>query len=250
MAVNKGDFIKIEFTGKVKETGEVFDTTYEEVAREAGLGIKKIFGPIPVVVGGGHLIKGLDEAVIGMDEGEEKHIEIEPEDAFGNRDPKLVQLIPMGEFKRQGIKPYPGMTLTVEGHEGRVLNVSGGRVRVDFNHELAGKTLEYDLKVKEIITDDAEKVKSMIQLHYPSQNMDIDKTEVKIEDGKVIIHMDEMTRFDNRSYMDVTLARFRIARDIWENIEGVEKVEFADVFEKRDMEPEEKEEEVEDAGEE
>ncbi len=112
------------------------------------------------------------------------------------------------------------------------------------------KTLEYDLKVKEIITDDAEKVKSMIQLHYPSQNMDIDKTEVKIEDGKVIIHMDEMTRFDNRSYMDVTLARFRIARDIWENIEGVEKVEFADVFEKRDMEPEEKEEEVEDAGEE
>ena len=90
----------------------------------------------------------------------------------------------------------------------------------------------------------------MIQLHYPSQNMDIEKTEVKIEDGKVIIHMDEMTRFDNRSYMDVTLARFRIARDIWENIEGVEKVEFADVFEKRDMEPEEKEEEVEDAGEE
>ncbi|MDI6702096.1 peptidylprolyl isomerase [Methanothermobacter wolfeii] len=241
MAVNKGDFIKLEFTGKIKETGEVFDTTSEEVAKEAGLQIKKTFGPIPIVVGGGHLIKGLDEAVTGMEEGEEKHIEIEPEDAFGKRDPKLVQLIPMREFKKQGIKPYPGMVLTIEGHEGRVLNVSGGRVRVDFNHELAGKTLEYDVRVAEIITDDTEKVKSMIQLHYPSQNMDIDKTEVRIEDGTVTIYMDEMTKFDNRPYMDVTLARFRISRDIWQNMEGIKRVEFADVFEKKDEEVTEEE---------
>jgi len=54
----------------------------------------------------------------------------------------------------------------MEGHEGRVQSIDGGRVRVDFNHELAGKTIEYDIKVKEIIKDEVEKVKSMIQLYY------------------------------------------------------------------------------------
>jgi len=105
MAVKKGDFIRLEFTGRIKETGEVFDTTIEDVAKESGLEIKKVFGPVPVIVEGGHLIKGLDDAIFGMDEGEEKHVELQPEEAFGKRDPNLVKLIPMIEFRRQGIKP-------------------------------------------------------------------------------------------------------------------------------------------------
>ncbi|MDP1551879.1 MAG: peptidylprolyl isomerase [Methanobacteriaceae archaeon] len=237
MAVKEGDFIKLEFTGRTKETGDVFDTTIEEVAEEAGIKVdKKTYGPIPVIVGGGHLLKGLDESVAGMEEGEKKTVELTPENAFGERDSKLIQLVPMKEFKKQGITPYVGMTLTVENHNGRILNISGGRVRVDFNHELAGKTLKYDVELKEITTDDLEKVKSMIKLHYPNPNLDVSKTEITFEDGKVIISMDEVAKFDNQPYMDITFARFRISKDIWENIEGVEKVEFTDVFEKKSEE--------------
>jgi FKBP-type peptidyl-prolyl cis-trans isomerase SlyD len=234
MAVKEGDFIKLEFTGRTKETGDVFDTTIEEVAEESGIKVdNKAYGPIPVIVGGGHLLKGLDESVAGMKEGEKKTVELTPEQAFGERDAKLIQLIPMKEFKKQGVNPYVGMTLTVENHTGRILNISGGRVRVDFNHELAGKTLEYDVEVIEVTTDDLEKVKSMIKLHYPNPNLDVSKTEITFEDGKVVISMDEVAKFDNQPYMDITFARFRISRDIWENIEGVEKVEFTDVFEKK-----------------
>lgn len=237
MAVKEGDFIKLEFTGRTKETGEVFDTTIEEVAEEAGIKVeKKTYGPIPVIIGGGHLLKGLDEAVVGMEEGEKKTVELPPEEAFGERDSKLIQLIPMKEFKKQGIKPYVGMPLTVENHNGRIQSVTGGRVRVDFNHELAGKTLEYEVEIKEITTDDLEKIKSMIKLHYPNPSLDIEKTEITMEDGKVVIVMDELARFDNQPYMDITFARFRIARDIWENMESVEKVEFADIFEKKEEE--------------
>ncbi|MCK9150579.1 peptidylprolyl isomerase [Methanobacterium alcaliphilum] len=237
MAVKEGDFIKLEFTGRTKETGEVFDTTIEEVAEEAGIKVeKKTYGPIPVIIGGGHLLKGLDEAVVGMEEGEKKTVELSPEEAFGERDSKLIQLIPMKEFKKQGIKPYVGMPLTVENHNGRIQSVTGGRVRVDFNHELAGKTLEYEVELKEVTIDDLEKIKSMIKLHYPNPNLDLEKTEITIEDGKVVIVMDELARFDNQPYMDVTFARFRIARDIWENMENVEKVEFADIFEKKEEE--------------
>jgi len=113
---------------------------------------------------------------------------------------------------------------------------------VDFNHELAGKNLEYQVKVEEIIEDDAEKVKSMIELHYPNPNLDPEKHTIIFEDGKVVIYMDEMAKFDQqRSYMDITMIRFRLARDIYENMENVSKVEFVDAFEKKEESTEEEE---------
>ncbi|MCC7553335.1 MAG: peptidylprolyl isomerase [Methanobacteriaceae archaeon] len=236
MSIKDGDFIKIEFTGKVADTRDVFDTTSEEIAKEADIYVEeKNYEPIPIVVGGEHLLKALDEAVIGLDVGDEKTIEIESQDAYGNRDSKLVQLIPMKEFKKQGMTPVPGMVITADGQNGRVLTVNGGRVKVDFNHELAGKDVIYDVKIDEIIEDDEEKIKSMIKLHYTYPNMDIDKTEITF-DGKVVsIKLDEIARFDQKSYMDITFARFRIAKDIWENMD-VDKVNFVDEFEKKEVE--------------
>ena len=234
MAVKEGDFIRLEYTGKVQETGNVFDTTDENVAEEAGIKLdSKSYGAIPIIVGGGHVLKGLDEALIGMEEGEEKTVEITPEEGFGLRDPKLLQLIPMGEFKKQGMKPEVGMAITSDGVTGIIRSVSGGRVRVDFNHELAGKNLKYNIRVVKEIEDDIDKVKSMIELHYSAPNLDSDKHDIQIVDGVVRIAMDEMAKFDKKPYMDVTFARFRIARDIWENMENIEKVEFVDVFEKK-----------------
>jgi FKBP-type peptidyl-prolyl cis-trans isomerase SlyD len=234
MAVKEGDFIRLEYTGKVQETGNVFDTTDEDIAEEAGIKLdNKSYGAIPIVIGGGHVLKGLDEALIGMEEAEEKTVEITPEEGFGLRDPKLLQLIPMGEFRKQGMKPEVGMAITSDGTTGIIRSVSGGRVRVDFNHELAGKNLEYNIKVIKVLEDDVEKVKSMIELHYNAPNIDSDKHDIQIIDGVVRIAMDEMAKFDKKPYMDITFARFRIARDIWENMDNIEKVEFVDVFEKK-----------------
>jgi len=239
MAIKNGDFVRLEFTGKIKETGDVFDTTNEEIATEAGILVEnKDYGPIPIIIGGKHLLKAIDERIIGMDVGDSKEIEISPEDGFGERNPDLIQLVPMREFKKQGMTPYVGMELTAEGQKGRVLTISGGRIKVDFNHELAGKTLEYSVVITEIIEDDEEKIKSMIQLHYAYPNMDYDKTEINIDGDKVTIKLDEITRFDQKSYMDVTFARFRIAKDIWDNMD-FEKVEFVDEFEKKIEEGEE-----------
>lgn len=242
MSVKKGDFLRLEYTGKVQETGDVFDTTYEKVAEEAGiLSENKVYGAIPIILGAGHVLKGIEEALIDMDEEEEKEVEIPPAEGFGERDPKLIQLIPMAEFRKQGIKPQVGMTITSEGTAGKIQSISGGRIRVDFNNELAGKNLHYEIKVQKIITDDEEKVRSMIDLHYPQPNIESSKHQIKIEDGKVNIQMDEMTKFDKKPYMDITFARFRIARDIWENMENVDKVEFVDLFEKKVEEEAEKE---------
>ena len=244
MAVDNGDFVRVNFTGKVKETDEVFDTTYDEIAQEAGLfDENKTYKPIPIVVGGNHLLPAIEEAIIGLEEGETKHIEVDADNAFGPRDPKMVQLIPMKEFKRQGMTPFPGMKLQFEGTTGKVLTVNGGRVKVDLNHELAGKDLIYDVEVTEIIADEEDKIKSMIELHYANPNVDIDKTEIDIVDGVAKIKLDEMAKFDQKSYMDVTLARFRIAKDIWDNVEGITKVNFVDEFEKKEESEDDAEEE-------
>jgi len=243
MAVKEGDFIRLEYTGKTQETGEVFDTTDKELAEEAEIfNEDKAYGAIPIVVGGGHVLEGLEKAIIGMEEGEEKIVEISPEEGFGARDPKLIKLIPMSEFRKQGLKPHVGMQITSEGTTGKIQSVSGGRVRVDFNHQLAGKNLKYNIKILKIIQDDEDKIRSMIELHYPQQNMEPDKHQVRIEDGKVTIAMDEIAKFDKRPYVDITFIRFRIAKDIWENMENVDKVEFVDVFERKvEEEAEEKE---------
>jgi peptidylprolyl isomerase/FKBP-type peptidyl-prolyl cis-trans isomerase SlyD len=237
MAVNNGDFVRVNFTGKIKDTDDVFDTTYDEIAQEAGIfDDNKTYKAIPIVVGGNHLLPAIEEAIIGLEEGETKHIEVDSDNAFGPRDPKMIQLVPMKEFKKQGMTPVRGMKITADAGTGKIISVNGGRVKVDFNHELAGKNLEYDVSVVEVIEDDEEKIKSMIELHYSYPNMDLDKTEIKIDGDKVSIKLDEITRFDQKSYMDVTFARFRISKDIWDSMD-YEKVEFVDEFEKKVEEP-------------
>ena len=222
MAIKEGDFVRLNFTGKIKETDEVFDTTSEDIAEEAGILVEnKIYGPIPIIVGGNHLLKAIDEAIIGTEAGEAIHVSVTPENGFGQRNSNLIQLIPMKEFKKQGMTPVRGMKITADAGTGKIISVNGGRVKVDFNHELAGKNLEYDVSVVEVIEEDEEKIKSMIELHYSYPNMDLDKTEIKIDGDKVSIKLDEITRFDQKSYMDVTFARFRISKDIWDNMDYV-----------------------------
>ena len=244
MAIDNGDFVRVNFTGKIKDTEDVFDTTYDEIAQEAGIfEEKKTYKPIPIVVGGNHLLPAIEEAIIGLNEGDRKTIEVDSENAFGARNPALIQLVPMKEFKRQGMTPYPGMRIQSEGSTGKILTVNGGRVKVDFNHELAGRDLVYDVEVTEIITDEADKIKSMIELHYSNPNVDIEKTEIEIADGVASIQLDEMSKFDQQSYMDITFARFRIAKDIYDNIEDITKVNFIDSFEKREESDDEEDEE-------
>ena len=244
MAVNDGDFVRVNFTGKIKETDEVFDTTYDEIAQEAGIfDENKTYKAIPIVVGGNHLLPAIEEAIKGLEAGDSKHIEVDSDNAFGPRDPKMIQLVPMKEFKKQGMTPYPGMRISAGEGTGKILTVNGGRVKVDFNHELAGKDLVYDVEVCEIIEDNEDKIKSMIELHYSNPNVDIEKTEIDIVDGVANIQLDEMAKFDQQSYMDITFARFRIAKDIWDNIDEITKVNFVDGFEKREESDDEEDEE-------
>ncbi len=158
-----GDFVLIDYVGKVKDTGEIFDLTREDVAREKKVYDPKVrYSPVSVIVGSGFVIKGLDGALREMNNGEKKTVEIDQKDAFGERSGSLIKLIQVSVFREQNIDPNPGSYVNINGINGRVVSADGGRIRVDFNHPLAGKTLEYEIEVKKEITALDEKVKSVV----------------------------------------------------------------------------------------
>ncbi len=239
MPIDEKDFIKLNYTGKVKDTGDVFDTTYEEVAEEAGIkNENKDYHPMILAVGSTQLISKLHDEIKKLDVGDKQTVEIPAEDAFGKRDPSLIQLIPMREFKKQNIKPFVGMPLSLEGNPGIVRTVDGGRVRVDFNHELAGKDIVYEIEIVDTIDDDAEKIKGLIEVYYGNPNVDLEKTEVEIEDGVAKVTLDKLAGFEQRSVQEVTLSKFRVAREAYENIDDITKVQFIDEYEEPEEEVE------------
>ncbi len=187
MKIKKGDFIEVEYTGKLKEDNFVFDTTSEKTAKD-----KNIFnpyaqyGPTVVCIGKHQLIKGLDEDLEGKETGKEYTFELTPEKGFGKKSAQLLKLISMSAFKKGNTKPEPGMQVDVGGQIGTVKTVTGGRVTVDFNHPLAGKDLVYTVKVNKIVTDDSEKIKAMLSL---TLNLKKDKIDVGVKDKKATVKM-------------------------------------------------------------
>lgn len=243
MPIDDKDFVKLNYTGKVKETGDVFDTTYEDVAEEAGIkNENKDYHPMILAVGSTQLLSKLHDEIKKMDVGEKQTVEIPCEEAFGKRDPSLIQLIPMKEFKKQNIKPFVGMPLSLDGQHGIVRTVDGGRVRVDFNHELAGKDIIYEIEIVDTIDDNVEKIKGLIEVYYGNPKIDLEKTEILIEDGVAKITLDKLAGFEQRSAQEITLSKFRVARETYENIDEIEKVQFIDEYEK--PEPEEESEDA------
>jgi FKBP-type peptidyl-prolyl cis-trans isomerase 2 len=172
MAIKKGDFIEVEYTGKTE--GQVFDSTSEAVAKEAGLNPKATYKPAIICIGEGQLLKGLDEFLEGKELG--KHtVTVPPEKAFGKKDAKLLKLIPASKFKAAKIQPFVGMEVNVDNHYGVVRSISGGRITVDFNHPLASKELTYEVEVKRMVEKPEEQVASLLDnigVHHHGTTME------------------------------------------------------------------------------
>lgn len=163
--MQRGDFVKIDYIARVKETDKVFDTTIEEVARKTGVHTKDaVYGPVTIVIGAGHIIRGLENALLAMDVGEKKEIDIPPEEAFGQRDQSLITKVHLREFRKHGLAPRRGMRIEINNRWATVRRVSSGRVILDFNHPLAGRELHYTVEILDIITDTKHQIEAIITL--------------------------------------------------------------------------------------
>ena len=183
MTIKKNDFIEIEYTGKIKEDEMVFDTTDEKVAKDNGLEQENTnYGPVTICVGENQVLPGLDKALEGKEEGKDISVELGPEDAFGKKDAKLIQLVQTSKFKKQGIQPMPGLQVNIDGTMATIKTVSGGRTLIDFNHPLAGKDVVYTVKINKIVKDDTKKLEAYINVALGIKDVD-----VEIKEGKATV---------------------------------------------------------------
>lgn len=246
MGFNEGDFILIEYTVRVKETGNIVDTTDEALAKKENIYESgRIYGPALIVLGKGWINKVVEDTIKEMNVGEEKIIEVPPEKAFGQRDPSKVRIFSMREFRRRNLKVRVGDVIDFGGVKGIVKSISGGRVVVDFNHPLAGKTLIYKVKVVGKLEDLVEKIRALAvrYLQIPGDELEINYVS---EERKVIISIP--TKYITRK--DLQYAKVSLATSIYEFFkEDIDEVVFQEVFkfkkaEKKKEVAEEKKEEV------
>lgn len=155
MTIAAGDSVTVEYTARLDD-GTVFDTTRESVAEETGLAeahADREYLPMTVEVGQGRVIEGLEEALIGLEEDATHRVTIPPEKAFGHWDEENVRDFQADEFSQlvDGQQPEEGAYIeTQEGDLAELVHVDEELVKVDFNHELAGETLEFEVEVVEV----------------------------------------------------------------------------------------------------
>ena len=225
MAIKEGDFIRLSYTGKVGD--KVFDTTSEDEAKKAGIhNADASYGPVTICVGQKHVILGLDEELVGKKAGAEGTVTVEPDKAFGERDPKRLKSFPKNQFKE---KPVRGMPVRLEEQgEGTVVDVIGSKVLVDFNAPLAGQTLTYAYTIEEMVTEPLDQLRGLVKL-YAGKDM-----EIAIDDGKATVTLPPGINYDRRWL----LWRGRIIHEGFELVRGLSEFILVETFRK----PEKKEE--------
>lgn len=137
--VKTGDTISVEYTGKF-DNGETFDTSRGRA-------------PLKFTVGAGQLIPGFDAAVIGMLPGDTKTVTIEPEEGYGVHEPQRITKMPRAGVP-EGMEVQVGMAVQLADQAGNpipalITEITDEDVVLDLNHPLAGKTLVFDIEIKE-----------------------------------------------------------------------------------------------------
>lgn len=181
MALQKGDFIEVDYTGKLKEDNLVFDTTDAEIAKKNEINMRQKFGSQVICLGEKQILEGLENSLIGKDIGKHK-ISLDAEHSFGKKNAKLIMLVPFSKFVKENIMPQPGLQVEIDGTMGVVRKVGGGRVLVDFNHPLSGKDVVYDVEIKRKVTDAKEQIKGLSNSLFG-----IEPKEIRVEGKKAEI---------------------------------------------------------------
>ncbi|WP_435125734.1 FKBP-type peptidyl-prolyl cis-trans isomerase [Halobaculum sp. D14] len=155
MTIATGDSVTLEYTGRLDD-GTVFDTSRAEVAAEEGLAEAqpdREYSPLTVDVGAGQVIEGMEEGLVGLEAGETTTLTIPPEEGYGEWTEEHVQEFDTPELEEMlgGQRPEEGAYLEAQnGQQGEITHVDDETVRVDFNPELAGETLEFDVEIVDV----------------------------------------------------------------------------------------------------
>lgn len=225
--IKLGSMIKIDYTAKINEEngGTVFDTTIEEIAQsELIYQPDKHYEPMLVVLGKGWIPKGLETRLEKSSIGDKIDVLVPCAEAYGPKDPSKIKLVARREFQKQNINPSIGDRIKLGSQMGTVLSVSSGRVRMDYNHVLAGKDIEYNIQIHEEIIGDDDQIKELIKRRLPGSSLNDMKIEIK--DEIIQVFMPHTARF----YEYIQFAKSEAAKDIKDIVSKYKGIQFIEFF--------------------
>jgi peptidylprolyl isomerase len=224
LTFSKSSLILVDYTAKVKDTDDIFDTTIEADAKKHSIYEENVkYQPKLVSIGevSYPVLKGLDEALAKTSVGEKLTVEVTPDKGFGERDPKKVRMIPVRKLGEDAEKVSVGDTIEVDNKRGIIRYIGSGRVQVDYNHRYAGKTILYDVNVIKSLDSPSDKVDGILKNRLPVEDS---KIAFDLKDKEVSITIpEEILRADGLQIM-----KHFIQLDIFKFVSTLEKVNFVE----------------------
>ena len=232
-----GAIIHVDYDLFSGETGDLIETTREEVAKEHEMHQEgRSYAPMVCVVGSGGLIPGFEAALQDAKVGKQVEIEIPPEEGYGEKDPTMTEVISIDKLKRSVQDPqslYIGAPITIGGRQGYLTYLAAGRAKIDYNHPMAGKTLKYIFTVVKELKGDDDKVLGLLESNTGHSGF-----EVSFEGKDLSITLPQAMLFDTNAAM----MKFRLVTTIRDAME-CGKISFIEVHEPRGFGVEDSEEE-------
>ena len=226
MAFEKGSLILANYTASIKETGDVFDTTFEDVAKEHFIHDEGIhYEPKLISIGDTSypILEGVDKVLAETVVDERRTIELAPEMAFGEKNPSKIRMISIRKLGDNAEKVSVGDRVDIDGRMGTIRFIGSGRVQIDYNHRYAGKTIVYDIHVIKSVedTDDrvVEIIKERLHLHEPDISF-------ALADNKLSITISAMQSRLN----DLRMAKNFVQSDIFKFVPTIDEVSFIEVY--------------------
>jgi peptidylprolyl isomerase len=222
LTFNKGSLILVDYTAKVKDSQEVFDTTIEEDAKKYSIHEPNVkYQPKLVSIGevSYPVLKGLDEALSKTTLGDKLTVEVTPDKGFGERDSGKVRMIPVRKLGEDAEKVSVGDTIEVDNKRGIIRFIGSGRVQIDYNHRYAGKTILYEVNVIKSLDSSNDKIDGILKNRLPLEDSKI-KFELKDKEVNITIP-EEILRADGLQIM-----KHFIQLDIFKFVPSLEKVNF------------------------
>lgn len=200
--VQPGELVLLEYELWAEGGGrsDLIDATSEEVVQKATGTVPsgRTFGARPHLVGGEYFPAGIERALEHATIGEELSREFAPADAFGERDPNLIELFSMREIqrlpemRREDAELDIGSVLTIRGRRGRVVTLTQARVRVDFNPPFAGRKVRAKFRIVGRVDGAAEQARAVVELEYGHSK----EFQIEVHGTSIVLGIPDRTKFD------------------------------------------------------
>jgi|TARA_B110000014_G_scaffold172757_1_gene123097 peptidylprolyl isomerase len=227
LTFKKGQLILLDYTAKIKDSGEIFETTIEDEAKKHSLHDPNVkYMPKLVSIGEAWVLKGLDDALSETTTGDKKTIEVSPDKGFGERDKGKVRMIPLRKLGEDAEKVSVGDTVEIDNKKGIIRYIGSGRVQIDYNHRYAGKTILYDINVKKSLDSEDDRISEILKSRIPVENEKIiyKKTGTVVD----ITIPEEIFRADG-----LAIIKHFTQTDLFKFVSSLTKVNFIETYENK-----------------